>query len=277
MIARVVTALAAGGFALYGCDLTQKATASRLAAATLLASPAYTLTFTVDGGAFDAGTLPGQTVAALYFGERESDSAAPRGLLGAKVTVAFPAVAAGLSLGDKGAGQYTLDSIQDAKLAYVAGALYTFKMVHGDTYTGAVKAPPQETISQFHPSPFRPISQTVSTPLTLNRKVLGPGEVRKAAFTVVTPLDANGQKGTSPTFSDVPSDATALLDFVINDGKWKKDTIELPATAFPQAKTRYLVAVTAVEKGSQDQFSSNLFIGSAFVAGSSDFGLVETR
>ncbi len=279
-VRRVATAAGVAWCAAVGigssCDFTQKAQSNTLAAATLLATPSYDLVVTFDGGTFDAGSVPSVVTSALFFGNRDPNNPAadPSGLSGAGVTVGF--TGSTLNLGDQGGGKYSLDSTQNSQLVYTAGAVYTFQVAYsGQTYVGAVTAPPQERIAQFHPTPYAPITVQVNTPFTLQRQAPPSGQSYLPAFTVVFPLDASGNRQ-APTYDNVPAKPLDLLNFVVDDSAWTTPIISLPGSAFPSAGTRYLVVVTAVQKGDQSQFSSNLFLGSAFVAGTADVGLAQT-
>jgi hypothetical protein len=258
-------------------SLTQKAESNTLAAATLLATPNFNLVIAFDGGTLDAGTIPGEVVTGLFFGQRNPDdlSAPPTGLAGAGVSVQFTAMS--LALGDQTGGKYYLDSTQNSQLVYTVGAVYSFQMAYqGQTYVGSVTAPPQETIPQFHPTPYAPITLAANSPLTITRNPPPAGGSLLPAFTVVFPLDASGNEQ-SPTYTNVPSTPLALLSFVVDDSQWTQQTVNIPGSAFPQPGSNYLVSVTAVQLGNQSQFSSNLFLGSAFVAGTADVGLVQTN
>lgn len=261
------------------CDTTQgqKITATTFAAATVLATPDYNLQVVFDGGLIDAGTIPGVVTAGLYFGQRDPTdlTKAPTPLAGANTTVSFTGTT--VPLPDQNNGKYSQNSAQNPQLVYTVGAVYTFQMAYqSQSYAGAVTAPPQEQITQFHPSPYAPIVVAAGSPLTVNRTIPTGGQSLLPAFTVVIPLDASGNQR-EPSYTNVPQTPVDLLNFVVNDAQWTQPTINIPGTAFPSAGTNYLVTVTAVKQGDQSQFSTNLFVGSAFVAGTADIGLVQTQ
>lgn len=260
---------------LFACDLLESAKADKVLAASLLASPDYDFSEAVqppaDAGlpSIDAGfaKVPALTVAQVFFADRDptNPKQAPTGVAGARVDLAFAGHT--YALKDKGGGNYSLTTLEAPDFKYVEQAEYKLTVVSGgETYTATVTGPRAERIEQFHANPPAPIEIAANTPVQLTRS-----STDNIAFTTVFPA---GQSTGAPTYTDAPSTARDLLDLLIDDGKWRQKTITVPATAFKEADTFYVVNVSAVEKGST---SSNLFTASVLMVGIGDLGVVKTK
>src|SRR5215211_4349437 len=131
------------------CNLDRTAhqiTAEKAMVATVLATPAISLTPAamagadagLDAGALDGGevTIPPQTVAFVFFGERSKTSldTPPTPLSGALVSLREDGGTA-VALEENGEGNYSLSSTQNPALEYTSGASYDFEAAHqGQTY-----------------------------------------------------------------------------------------------------------------------------------------------
>jgi len=273
---RAFVALCCLALVVSACELVESATADRVLAGTVMATPEYDFNGTAFGDAGytapDGGSLlppvPSQTVAQIFFGSRDPKDLTkpPTGVSGAKVSLSVGGKS--YSLTDKGSGNYMLTTIENKEFVYQPGAEYKLTITNGgNTYTASVTAPQEERVQQFHATPGIPLDHTANQQLQVPRE-----RVDNIAFTTVVPMSQAG-KG-DPTYTDFPSKPLDLLDLVANDSKWKQKTITMPGTAFPQTGAVYLVNVAAVEKGDT---SENLFTTSVFLVGSADLGLVKTQ
>ncbi|HYX91667.1 MAG TPA: hypothetical protein VE782_08895, partial [Myxococcaceae bacterium] len=154
------------GFAILAaaaCDLHQL-TAEKTMVASLLATPAISISPSAmagadagfDPGALDGGqmTIPAQTAAFVFFGDRSNTSldTPPSPVPGAAVSVRENG-GTGVALEDTGEGTYALSSNQNPALEYTSGATYDFEAVlQGQTYVGRVEnAPDLERVDALHP------------------------------------------------------------------------------------------------------------------------------
>lgn len=276
-----------------GCDLQKlgsQATARSVAVATLLATPAFEVkagaVVGLDGGpsGLDAGTLgladagvtvPSQTLATVFFGQRQGDAldVAPTGVAGA--TVRLVEVDGGAwPLADQGGGNYLLVG-EDAGFAYRSNATYDFEIVQaGKTYVAEVeRVPAQETVPEFHP-PTGVVELSVGQSFTFTRPPPPAGEERHLGFVNVFTVGNDGKQGL-PTFSNVPTTPLDFLLLVVTPGPWRSESVTVPATAFPAPDTHYLVVLQAGKLGGPK--SDNLFSGSAIIAGTAEIAVVKTR
>lgn len=278
------------------CDLGKQLTAKSLTVATLLSTPAVGLSpsavalpdasipnfsdagFTFDAGAFlaDAGvTVPPQTIAYLFFGQRQGDSidVAPVGIPGAKVTLSE---VGGKSwpLTESGNGNYQLYG-EDAGFTYKDSATYDFTIEQGGvTYVAEVeKVPARENITQFHPAAGY-IDQTAGQPFMFTRPEPQSGVDLNLGFITVFPVTRDGSKLT-PTYTNVPTTPLDFLKLVLAPQEWKSTNVTIPGTAFPSGSTNYIIVLQSVKTGGPK--SDNLFTGSAILAGTADIGIVKTR
>ncbi len=280
--------------ALAGCDLAalgNQLTSSNLTVVTLLATPPVELRplavagidasiplgdAGVDAGALlaDAGfTVPGQTIAFVFFGQKQGDglTAPPMGITGAAVS----ATQAGTkhTIPELGGGTYQLLG-SDGGLSYASGATYDFTIVHQTKTYGArlENAPAQETIPELHPAPgFVDLAR--NTALTLTRPAPAQGE-RNLAFVTVFPINRDRSKA-QPTFTNVPMDPLGFLKLVAAPAEWKAATVTIPGSAFPDADKNYLVVLQSAKLGKTT--TDNLFPASAILGGTADVGIVKTR
>jgi hypothetical protein len=229
--------------------------------------------FQADGGQSRI-TIPGQTVAFVFLGTREGENSAPQGLSGATVTVQAQG-SQPVSLTNDASGAYSRSSNSDEKLTYKSGTNYTFLAVrNGERFEGLVEnSPAQEKIEKLH-SLAGPVSHTANTAFTFDRADPPAGQDRTIGFITVVPIDSNGNQDT-PTYSNVPTTPLEFLSLVAFSSDFRQKTVTIPATAFPNPKQNYLVTFQAVRTGGPE--SSNLFVGSALLAGTADIGVVRTQ
>ncbi|MGV3624460.1 MAG: hypothetical protein ACO1OB_26815 [Archangium sp.] len=269
-------------------QLAEQAGSKQVAVGTLLATPETYVpaaAFSVedyleghsDGGIpdLDAGiTLPAFTAAHVFFGQRQGESldSTPIGTTGATGTLVqeggptFP-------LEELGEGNYAL--ALDAGVTYVNDASYRFEFRHnGQTYvTGVRDAPPRENIRQLHPEKGF-IEMDAMTTLTLTRPDPSLDDDRDIAFVNVFRVAGDGQDQT-PTWTNIPSDATGLIKLVVAPNDWKRTTVVIPQTAFPNRDETYVVMLMTAKIGLPQ--TKNLFSASAVIAGAADIGIVKTR
>lgn len=292
----VVVLLAA--LAPVACDLQKTGNqlqSERVMVATILATPPIDLSPEAlagfDGG-FDAGmlqgndagisfdggmvTIPPQTVAFVFFGEmdRTSLDEPPTPLEGATVTVGAEGET-GVTLEEKGEGNYEATSATNEALSYTSGATYLFTVVHeGETYVGKVEDVPQlERIEDLHP-PKGFIEQTANTPFTFTRPEPAAGQERNLGFVTVFPVSEDGERG-DPTYTNIPSTPLDFLLLAAKPSKWKTDSITVPGSAFPEADKTYVLVMQAVKLGGPE--SDNLFSTSALLAGTAEVGIFRTK
>lgn len=297
LLSVVIAAAVLAAFPL-ACDLQTTGSqiqAEKIMVATILGTPPIDISASaiagVDGGSFDAGalpddagitfdggtvTLPPQTAAFVFFGERDNSSldTPPEPLNGATVTVTAEGGTA-FTLNAAGDGNYELTSQDDETFEYKSGANYTFTVVlQGETYTGRVEEAPQiERVEALHP-PSGYIDHTANAPFTLTRPPAPSGQTRNIGFATVFPVSESGERG-EHTWTNIPDSPLEFLQIVAVPGKWRKDTIEVPGSAFPQPKMTYVLVMQAVKLGSAE--SANLFKGSGIFAGTAEVGIFRTK
>lgn len=284
---------------LAACDFEttgEQLSSSRVMVATVLATPAVDLQpaalVRFDGG-FDAGmldgdagmdfdadggtvTLPPQTLGTVFFGARDPRSldAPPSALTGGRASLTVGSKAP-VALPEKGQGRYEQTSGEDEALGYETGATYVFRVVHGgETYVGRVENAPQlEQIPAFHP-PQGFIEHGAGESFTFERPAPPQGQDRNLAFINVVPVGANGEKG-SVTWTNAPTKPKDFLDLIANPGLFREGTVTVPGSAFPESGRTYLLMMQSVKLGRAE--SSNLFAGSALVAGTAEVAVFRTR
>jgi hypothetical protein len=271
------------------CDLgrmVQQITAEKAMVATVLATPEISLTPSAmagwdggfDSGGLDAGqvTIPAQTAAFVFFGERSSTSldAPPSPLPGADVFIREDA-SARLPLDETGEGTYALSSNQNAALEYTSGASYDFEAVlQGKTYVGRVENAPQiEQVADLHP-PSGYIRHAANEPFTFTRPAPPQGQERNLGFITVYPVDDRGEKG-QPTYTNTPNKPLEFLELMADPSQWRQAQVTVPGSAFPNAQQTYVLVLQAVKMGGPE--SSNLFTGSAILAGTAEVGVFWTH
>lgn len=282
---------------LAGCEifqLAEQAGAKQVAVATLLAIPettvpaeAIALDDRLEGFGFDGGlpldgglpgdlslTLPATTISYIFFGERQGESldSAPVGTPGATARLVQEGGGA-WNLNDVGEGLYELPF--DGGFTYVGGSTYQFEFQHAaETYVTEVKnAPPREFITQFHPDAGYVAIEAGST-FTFTRPDPALDEDRNIAFVNVFRVSGEGLSAT-PTWTNIPMDAQGLIKLVVAPNDWKRTTVVIPETAFPNRDETYLVMLLNAKIGLPK--SKNLFSASAVIAGAADLGIVRTN
>ena len=264
-IARLVAAVAI----LAGCDPIERLQNDKLLAAVLVESPAVS-----QPGVNVAGT----SIATVFFGTvnrgaSPSDPSAwqATGISGANVRITWPGGSVTLAPVPGVAGQYALAG----GLTSTPGTAYTFRVESGsDVYSGTVTAPERPALRHGgatlpvlqDPKPWADIPQ----PYVLERVGTSP------AFYTVTRLSS--QTGSldvsAPTCTNAPdlSDPLDVLRLFFDDAPWRAASFSLdkgdcfpPTPALPYA---YGILLTAVNKAGGTNLSSNLFLGSGVVVGS---------
>ncbi len=268
------------------CDLgktVDQISAETLMVGTLLSTPDVELSpeavagldggFQSDGGQSTL-TIPGQTVAFVFFGTRSDENATPAGLTGARVTLQRQG-GAEVELTSDGAGAYSRSSNSEAALEYQSGATYHFTAERGgERYEGTVEqAPTQERITALHP-PEGVVRMPAGQALSFDRADPPQGQDRTIGFVTVVPVSEGGQQG-EPTYTNAPTTPLGFLQLVALPGEWKQKRVTIPGSAFPDARQTYLVTFQSVRTGGPE--SSNLFLGSALLVGTADVGVIRTQ
>jgi hypothetical protein len=269
-----------------GCDVArtgEQLTAEKAMVAAILATPSVSISPAAlagaDGG-FDAGggqvTVPAQTVAFAFFGERSSSfDTPPTPVAGATVTVRADGGAT-VQLTATGEGAFSLTSTQDSALEYTPGATYDFEAtLAGERYVGRVtEAPELEVVAALHPDQGY-VPHQANTPFTFTRSYEPPpGQTRNLGFTTVYPVSDGGDLG-PPTYTNIPMTPLDFLRMVALPAPWRASEVTVPASAFPLPNQTYALVLQAAKMGGPE--SANLFSGSAMFAGTADVGIFRTR
>lgn len=281
----VLSAAAVSLFAPLACDL-EKLTAEKVMIGTLLSTPAVEVnpsaTAGLDGGftTADGGqatlTIPAQTAALVFFGTRQGEGAAEPAAISDATVRLQPQGGQATALPSDGAGFYTLtNNGEGSELKYQEGATYDFVVTSGgEQFIGRVEnAPKQEKVEAFHPA-TTVIRREANTPFSFTRRPVDVGEERTVGFVSVFPVGSNGDRGDA-TYTNTPKTPLEFLQLVAIPSQWKTDTVDIPAAAFPQRDQTYLVVFQTVRMGGAE--SSNLWFGSALLAGTADVGVVQTN
>lgn len=279
-----LTAAAVSLVAPLACDL-EKLTAEKAMVGTLLSTPAVEISPSAAAG-FDGGfptadggeatvTIPAQTAALVFFGTRQGEGAAePAPISDATVRIQ-PQGGQAVGITSDGAGFYTRTDDSDGELKYQEGATYDFIVTSGgEQFVGRVEnAPKQEKVDALHP-PAGFVRMNANTGFSFTRRAVAASEERTVGFVTVVPISSSGDRG-EPTYTNTPKTPLQFLELVAIPAQWKSDTVDIPATAFPQRDQTYLVIFQTVRMGSAE--SSNLWFGSALLAGTADVGVVHTN
>jgi hypothetical protein len=267
------------------CDLEQL-TAENVMVGTLLSTPEVKVSPTaaagVDGGIYTADggeamiTIPSQTAALVFFGTRDGQGSSPINPIANATVTLQPAGGKAVNLSADGVGLYSrTNSGEGGELKYQPHTTYDFVVTSGgEKFVGRVEdAPPQEQVAALHPAEGI-IRRNANQPFSFTRKTLAANEERTVGFVTVFPIGKDGERGDA-TYTDVPSDPLGLLSLVALPAEWKKDQVTIPATAFPERDQTYMIVFQTVRTGGPE--TSNLFIGSALLAGTADVGILQTN
>ncbi|WP_041448218.1 hypothetical protein [Anaeromyxobacter sp. Fw109-5] len=273
-------ALLAALIALSGCDWLERIQNDRVLAGVLIESPGVSQPA-------QGVELSGAVVATVFFGEMErganpvdAGSWSTTGLDGATVRLTWAGGSATLEPVPGVAGQYALAG----DLTYEPGTAYTFRVDHdGETYSGTVVAPARPTLLDADGAEL-PIVQ----PPVAHAQIPGPYVLRRegdsVAFYAVTQLSSRSGAvdASAATCTNAPdvADPMAVLRLFLDDGAWRAPTFSLAkADCFPTPAPQYGygLLLTAVNKVGGSNLSSNLFIGSGVVAGSSAASVLPLR
>lgn len=275
---------------LASCDTIKSVQNRKLVAAVLLQSP------TVKNPQTQV-EIPSVVSAQMFFGERQDDGnpntppkdqKAPAGLAGATVTLSWleggQTQTVTLDAASGKDGTYQTDSTRNAQLHYLAHATYTFSATYGsDVFTGQVEAAEPTEMIQFQsltpPKTIVSKYDVFPDPFTITRALPAGTTDVDIGFYAAYPISTDTQLDPSKiTCKNTPAldQPLALLQLVFDPSPWKKDHFDLyknddpagKANCFPSAQN-YVVALTTVKKGTP---SSNLFLGSAILAGTADAG-----
>jgi hypothetical protein len=262
------------------CNLRQ-VTADQAMAATLLNVPSravdpFALGAPDAGAGVDAGTitLPGQTAALVFLGELRGGvlDADPAPIDGAEVQVG-PEGGGRAALARTAPGTYTTTSLQTPGLTYQSGATYDFAArADGEDYLGKVpEVPAEERIAELREMPKR---LSPGQPLTLTRPAPPAGKERPLGFVTVTRLGPQGQPE-GPTYTSLPTTPIDVLRLGLDPEGFRAASVEVPASAFPEARKSYLVVFHSATLGRPE--SDNLSVLSVLLAGTADVGVVRVE
>ncbi len=183
-----------------------------------------------------------------------------------------------LPLKDLGEGSFQLTQQDDPRLDYQSGGdyLFTAKADMQTFVAVAEKVPAQERIPQFHPITHSYIDLEANSDagFSFRRPDAPSGQERDLGFILVFPIDREGKQGTQ-TYTNVPQTPLAFLKLVVAPSDWKKTTVTIPGSAFPQANKNYVILLQSAKLGHGD--TENLFAGSAIIGGSADVAIVKTH
>jgi hypothetical protein len=269
MTRRLAVALPA--LALLSCGLAQSLESRKVLVAVLVRS--------ADVVAAQGVTVSGVTTAQVFFGDRQdlTSGQAPVGIAGATVTVSWTGGTAPVTLpAAPASGWYQLTP---APIPYTVGATYTFTVTSGgQAYTGAARAPSpaaiQELVGAQVPKVFPPQAAATFDHQTITR--LGTD----VAFYAVNPVGGSSGLGATACTNAPFTDPGALVQLLLDDAAWRVPAFELfrsdraPTTAqacFAPGTGTHLLSLTTVTRGTT---SSNLFLGSGVLVGSTDAGVL---
>jgi hypothetical protein len=258
-------------FPLSGCDLLRRLDEERVLAGVVIESPGVS-------SVTPPVTVGGIVVARAFFGEVEAGNSATSasGLAGAAVDVLFtPPGGAQVVVrlpGSGPAGQYGATSVETA-LAYHPGVEYQFRVVHdGETFTARVIAPDAATMESPRGTPV-PTVQTAAHAAWPATWTISRQGTDLAVYAVdgVTGTGAIDFAGGGMNCTNAPgSDPKAWISLLLNDDPYRAESFALQkAACFPAAGT-YAVGLTTLVRDTGSGVSSNLFLGSGALAGTSD-------
>lgn len=176
-------------------------------------------------------------------------------------------------------GLYSVTSQNQSKLSFENDVPYTLILVtpgaQSEAFGARLTPGPQATIQEF-PAGAPYVEQAVAHSFTVTRTDKPEaGSDRLPAFIVVGKIDPQNPKGEPQiTFKTVPSQPIDLLKFVLSDADYRWASYTIPATAFPDVNSFYVVSVLAVRTG---KVSENAFLGSTALAATGAAGLVHTH
>jgi len=257
-----------------GCALCEQLTATRVVTATLIRTPDMP-----DPEATDGSRLPEKVVVQVLLGDLQdglTGAAAP--ISDAAVRIVFPLQPEGLEipLKDEATGTYELDSELEPRVVYLAEQEYRIVIEDGDERVMKVTLPSDDGAGAtldpdvpeahargadfeiVHPDPENLAFATVSrfpNPTNASCVFADPSEIGRI------------------TYNSAPSDLEAVKKLIQDDGEWRADPVVIPGEeAFPDCG-RYVVALSTMARGQAE--TSNLFIGSQFLAGDSAVGQLD--
>lgn len=250
--------------ALAGCETVEMLQNDKVLAGVLLATPDATV------GTTD---VPGTVTAQVFFGQISgamSGSADVDPIAGATVQVSW--TGGGTATLTPGAAGYY--EATGGALVYVEGAQYTFHVSHGgETYTGTVTAPPSVEMRDAGGALLDDVVPVTAAGLADPYPVCRTGN--QVAFVTVQEFTDAGASGEPCFVPPAPTDAGGIIGLLFDDGEYRAACFSLPpATCFPNRSdpgtVGYLVGLTALNKATGTQMSSNLFLGSGVFVGTMD-------
>ncbi len=256
-----------------GCALCEQLTATRVVTATLIRTPQMP-----DPEDPAGPPLPAKIAVQVLIGDLKdglAGTATP--VSDATLRLVFPMQPEGIAipLQDAASGTYLLESDLEPRLEYLAEQEYRIVIDDGeerimkvtlpaDDGEGATLDPnvpePHERSAAFsivHPDPENLAFATVSrfpNPLNPACLITDPAEIGAL------------------TYNNAPSDLEAVKKLIQDDGEWREDPVVIPGEAFPDCG-RYVVVLSTMARGQAE--TTNLFIGSQFLAGDSAVGQLD--
>ena len=268
---RVPTALAAIAL-LTGCNAIQQLDSHMVMAAAVIRSP--------DVSAANVN-VAGVVTAQLFFGQRQNDpSQAPSGLGNATVTLSWSGATTGSVTLPAGptSGWYMLTG---GAIPYQPGLTYTFTVAYnGQTFTGSATAPPVVGITELSgvtvPNVFPPTPEFAAS--FTHQTITRTGN--DIAFYTVTPVQGTSSLGAISCSNAPLGDPASLVQLFLDPSPWQAASFDLWRTdltqnaqqkCFTPGPGAWVVSLTVLKTGT---VSSNLFLGSGVLAGTSDAGVL---
>jgi hypothetical protein len=246
-----------------GCDLIESAKSTTVVAGILAASPELMLPgqFSVDS----------ETIATAFVGERESatSSEEPEPIKGANVNITFAGNVVKLNEQDDPAGFYEASSVEDEKLIYASGQVYSFgaKLAGSDTkeFGGSVTAPTQLTEASLtlmpQPTPVPMVPNVYTHPKSGDLKVAWQAANGRYAYVTVVRGDPMNPDKPEVVFDNRPKTGGEIIKFIVGT---PPTSIDIPGATFSRDGA-YAVIVVTMDKGMPQ---TNTFLGSPILAGS---------
>jgi len=249
---------------------------------------AFVQTPSVPGPPGSKSPIPAYAVLTAYLGTIDTtdptkiDSSKVAGLPGADAKVYFHSPASTsdtlLSVGDQQAGKYLIDSRDTPGLTFEPGVPYTLVLTppgeSGEAFGARFSPGPAAGLKEFPPSAPYQEQPVLAQDFTVTRTD-GPGSDGRLspAFYLVAKVDPNNPAATPVlTATNVPQDATSLLQYVLSDQPYRAASFLIPGPKAFAQPGYYVVSLLAIQQG---KVSSNAFLGSIALTGTGGAGLLK--
>ena len=245
---------------LTGCDLLQSATATVVVAGVVAKTPELTLS--------DRYSVPGETVATVWLGERASGTSTsePDPIAGADVSLSFGSKR--LALEEAERGLYVLSSLDDPQLVYDSTQYAFTALVPGSEadFGGSVTAPTElsSAAMQLSPAPTEAVPgfpEVQRHPKSTALEVSWQDQFGGHGYVSVFRAKESDPDNPELVFDTRPQTALEWIELVAGNPPEK---LAIPADVFA-ADGVYAVVLVALEHGS---VLPSTFVGSPELAGS---------